>query len=453
MPVKTTCKCGKSFNAPDALIGKTVKCPACQSPIDIMREGAKKKVATDRINVICPHCQTGIKAPSKYAGKQIGCPKCKQPVNIPLKKKEIEVPKNEFGLMEDIEKVAATKICSGCNAKVKADDKLCIVCGTILSSGINIGRTQRGMEGLSIKEKIGQGAVVGAVLITASCLGYWIWDSQFRTEIEAEEFIDSPSKEEDKPTGPVKKDKKKPAAKDPDNGLKDFANEKDAGTVILNTSKKLDAFTKRTTYTINVSTTLLSGYLIGFSKKDPVRILTILDRNGKSIPVVGGLFTDPEGPVSDTTLIGGTPAYNHFNKTFQHKISFSAKEKISGFNSMSGAYAAVLGHGPKKTFISGSMSFDQGETATALGFVITAASGKRLSCSVNSAASKTRMTFYDLDGKAIKAKLISVTGGADKANFTYVFPSEFSYFGVAAIVYDKVKAKNVAWNIVDVSFK
>ncbi|MFO0906165.1 MAG: hypothetical protein U0939_24370 [Pirellulales bacterium] len=38
MPVVVTCACGKSYEAPDALKGKRVKCPACGGAVDVPRE-------------------------------------------------------------------------------------------------------------------------------------------------------------------------------------------------------------------------------------------------------------------------------------------------------------------------------------------------------------------------------------------------------------------------------
>ena len=49
MPINAKCSCGREVNAPDAMAGKTVKCPQCKGPLKIPGGSAAED---DRILVL-----------------------------------------------------------------------------------------------------------------------------------------------------------------------------------------------------------------------------------------------------------------------------------------------------------------------------------------------------------------------------------------------------------------
>ena len=66
MPISVTCKCGKKLKAPDTLLGKRVKCPACQQvltileQLEVIKEGIEFIADAEKVNgaVTKPQSQT-----------------------------------------------------------------------------------------------------------------------------------------------------------------------------------------------------------------------------------------------------------------------------------------------------------------------------------------------------------------------------------------------------------
>ena len=104
MPQVVQCRaCAKRFNAPDALAGMNVLCPACKSPIispgptagapPHTATGAPPNVkspasagpvlaASGPIAIECPHCAKRFKGDAKLIGRQVACTACKEAFTV-----------------------------------------------------------------------------------------------------------------------------------------------------------------------------------------------------------------------------------------------------------------------------------------------------------------------------------------------------------------------------------
>jgi hypothetical protein len=81
MTIPVACTCGKRFRAKPELAGKRVRCPSCQSPIQIP-SAETAAPASPPIAVTC-QCGQRFRAPAHLAGKRVKCSVCQQPISVP----------------------------------------------------------------------------------------------------------------------------------------------------------------------------------------------------------------------------------------------------------------------------------------------------------------------------------------------------------------------------------
>jgi hypothetical protein len=96
MPIPIACSCGRQFNAPDGLAGKSARCMYCGKSIPVPRSAPVRQEASF-IAVRCP-CGKELKAPPSLAGKKAKCPGCGAVLEIPAAAVEVvtlEAPAEE----------------------------------------------------------------------------------------------------------------------------------------------------------------------------------------------------------------------------------------------------------------------------------------------------------------------------------------------------------------------
>jgi hypothetical protein len=81
MSIPVACQCGKRFRVKPELAGKRVKCPSCQSPLQIPSAAAPASPSPP-IAVTC-ECGQRFRAPAHLAGKRVKCSVCQQPISVP----------------------------------------------------------------------------------------------------------------------------------------------------------------------------------------------------------------------------------------------------------------------------------------------------------------------------------------------------------------------------------
>lgn len=72
MPFPVTCRCGRSFLAPDALAGQQSRCPACGGVIDIPGGASLPRPPV----VVACACGQRFQAPAHLIGQHVRCPVC-----------------------------------------------------------------------------------------------------------------------------------------------------------------------------------------------------------------------------------------------------------------------------------------------------------------------------------------------------------------------------------------
>ena len=148
MPIPVTCKCGKSFAAPDKYAGKSVKCPGCSELLEIpaAKPKARPGAASPGITVTCP-CGKRLTAKPEWAGKTIKCPACEKPIRIGAAKspQKQKAGNSATGcdlaeLLDEVDlgQSATGHRCPVCRADLLPDDVLCVKCGYNLESGRKI---------------------------------------------------------------------------------------------------------------------------------------------------------------------------------------------------------------------------------------------------------------------------------------------------------------------------
>lgn len=144
MSIRVSCKCGKSFVAPEKLAGKKAKCPACQRVLEIYSVNvAAEQTQADTKSSIQAECRCGNRfvAPTKLAGKKVKCPQCGQPVSVPAEPAggDSQVAENkDLGDLLDEVGISATKTgsrCPDCGSDLADEAIICVSCGLNVSSG------------------------------------------------------------------------------------------------------------------------------------------------------------------------------------------------------------------------------------------------------------------------------------------------------------------------------
>lgn len=153
MPIKASCECGHSFEAPSKYAGQKVKCPKCKQPLKIPAKKAAAGSAgaaakPSKITVKCK-CGKAFAAKAELAGKKVKCPGCGDPVVIPAKggagksAKKSAAPKQAAPakqpnaemaeLFDEVgfnpEDGSAAKKCPECRASMRDEAIICIECG------------------------------------------------------------------------------------------------------------------------------------------------------------------------------------------------------------------------------------------------------------------------------------------------------------------------------------
>lgn len=159
MPIKASCGCGHSFDAPSKYAGQKVKCPSCKQPLKIppkkeadetSARGAGSAGNSAKITVKCK-CGQAFAAKAELAGKKVKCPGCGDPVLIQAKansrgtatkqtpkkqvtRKAASQSKSEMAeLFDEVgfnpEDGSAAKKCPECRASMRDEAIICIECG------------------------------------------------------------------------------------------------------------------------------------------------------------------------------------------------------------------------------------------------------------------------------------------------------------------------------------
>jgi hypothetical protein len=95
MPIKVKCPnpdCGKSLNAKDELAGKTLKCPACQTPVTLPRAAAAPAVPQQQVQRQAP---AAAKAPAKPAQPAKAAVQTTAPAKAAAPKKQAPPPPSD----------------------------------------------------------------------------------------------------------------------------------------------------------------------------------------------------------------------------------------------------------------------------------------------------------------------------------------------------------------------
>jgi len=451
MPIKTSCSCGKLFNAPDSLLGKTVKCPGCQKPLKIVKSSTQTNAAI--LKVLCPHCQHGIKTPVSMSGKRIKCPQCENVVLVP--EKPAEKNPHEFDIMESSKMEAEKRICPGCNAHVSEDDKLCVVCGTILSSGINIGRTERGMEDASVTEKISSSVIAVVIVIAVIAAGYYGYVEYFRKEIKDEVYSDTVVEKNGKTKKPKNSKQQSTTnvpANEPKNTVvtsiyKGFVNSSPAGTKIFSTEIDIDPFNKIRTYKAIVDRTLDKGFPLSIAPVSPIVFVKVLNENGK-------ILLEEEQKKNRLSVQNINTI--HHNKTIRFGITFQSKKVINNYKHFSGTIVTHVGYNPKRHDL-GTIKFKAGQGSEKFDFKIDEikvlnSKNTQVSMSLKSPVATTRVNLYDSNGDLLETKKMSVTGDEKFTQLNYIINKKQSFIKVEAFVYSKVEDKEISWEINNVDY-
>ena len=99
MPIKISCQCGKTLNAPDKAAGKAVKCPSCGQPIRVPSAGGAAAGTAPAAQAAAPAAATAASG-------------------------RMDDLFNEEGFSERVEAV-----CPVCRTEMAADAVLCTKCG------------------------------------------------------------------------------------------------------------------------------------------------------------------------------------------------------------------------------------------------------------------------------------------------------------------------------------
>lgn len=199
--MQVKCGCGKLLNVPEAMAGKSGKCPACGKVIKIPspRDSASSDAAPDeeRIVVTCS-CGKKLRTLAKFAGKKVKCPACGEPVAVVAPKASPEVlfeldlapPKKEpKKAPAEVPKEAGAAYgvvqakCPNCGASLEEGAQFCIACGTNIATGAKRESVDldamRNQKNAAARKKMMRmvGIIIAAVvaLAAAGFVAWWFW--------------------------------------------------------------------------------------------------------------------------------------------------------------------------------------------------------------------------------------------------------------------------------------
>ena len=144
MPIKVNCQCGNKFAAPSKYAGKKVKCPKCAQPLVVPSNGgqgqAKKAANAAKVSVSCNQCGKSFSAKQEWVGKTVRCPACESPikVTVPGKGKDSVTSKRAGPPPMDDDAFADVGLgasqgegrrCPECRSPMSDEAILCIQCG------------------------------------------------------------------------------------------------------------------------------------------------------------------------------------------------------------------------------------------------------------------------------------------------------------------------------------
>ena len=123
MPIRVTCTCGKSLNAPDTLAGKKAKCPGCGRVLSIPGAGAAAAKAP------APAAKPTAAKPAPAVAKPAPKPALGGTTQIVMR------PPSSAAKLPPSPELHNHASCPSCNAFVSKKDALCVQCGMNLVTG------------------------------------------------------------------------------------------------------------------------------------------------------------------------------------------------------------------------------------------------------------------------------------------------------------------------------
>ncbi|MGE4158994.1 MAG: hypothetical protein AB7F75_07840 [Planctomycetota bacterium] len=173
MPIKTTCSCGKVFQAPDNLAGKSVKCPGCSKPLKVPGPAAVPKSAATATKPPAGPAKPSATpakpvpaakpAPAKSAAPAKPAPAkpMAKPASKPVAAGSVKKPAKEF----DFDEPEVSVRCPKCQVNISPTDVICTGCGTNLKTGLSMKKTEKGEEEASFSEILLYGGILVGVLL------------------------------------------------------------------------------------------------------------------------------------------------------------------------------------------------------------------------------------------------------------------------------------------------
>lgn len=204
--MQVKCGCGKMLNVPDALAGKSARCPACLKVFNVPGAPPAGPPQAVRIQLQCS-CGRRLSAPTGAAGKKVLCPQCNRELAIPSPPAPAQPaappPKAAPAPPDDIEPfldeppadapepkqppeegqkqaqygLTASK-CPNCKANLDLGAQFCVECGTALATGKKVEsattKPKTGFAALSRQTKKTIAVAAGVVIVLSAAAFYLV---------------------------------------------------------------------------------------------------------------------------------------------------------------------------------------------------------------------------------------------------------------------------------------
>jgi len=126
MPIRVTCQCGASLNIPDAMAGKSAKCPKCGKPLTIPQlnaSGGSPKTPSNKTSTSSPPSDLARSGPTTKPAGLAAVPGAAVPGAL-----------EQLFADAGLDKQPAQK-CPNCKTEITPGAALCVACGLNLTTG------------------------------------------------------------------------------------------------------------------------------------------------------------------------------------------------------------------------------------------------------------------------------------------------------------------------------
>ena len=134
MPIRVTCQCGASLSVPDAMAGKSGKCPKCGAALKVPQESPNAATAKSTPST-AP--DSAIAEQKKSAAKPVSAP---PPGNAPGSKPKVAEKVVAKGALDQLFSDAGldkqpAQTCPACKVEITPGAAICVSCGLNLTTG------------------------------------------------------------------------------------------------------------------------------------------------------------------------------------------------------------------------------------------------------------------------------------------------------------------------------